>query len=320
MGACKSCMACLRMLGIHLVTKSPPRLADTLISISQTTVCKDFDPLIIRHTGIPCPFKDIFIHEHIDPEPLKGRAHTYEIVSSVGKGIVDTAADSAEVSGHHCVSSEIAQIAPDVRLTIELLCLLPYFRKLAIVIQHDQPVLRHCTKECLYILLSPMSRIGIEEPSHLEPYSFRIDCRHRSVNMRSHVSQSLRIPARSIDFIERIHAVDMIRAEHFSLNGKEILLNFRIKRIHRSKESASVFVSKSAPITDAGSVYRRIHIRQFLRHMSCKSREYRSHAQLTFSLQYLLLQFCLSVYPFLWQRALPIVYIRHSVPREMGRT
>ena len=203
---------------------------------------------------------------------------------------------------------------------MEFFGLLPDLCEFAEVIQHQQPVLRHGAEEGADVLRGPVRRIGIEEPTHLEPHRLGIDLRHRLVDVARHSGERFRIPRRGVDLVERIGAVDMARAEQTGLFGEELPLDDREKRVHRVEETAPVSIVEAAPVAHACDPGIGMESFELLRNVSREGRQHGFHPQFAFARQNTLLQRQLAVDPLLGQRTLPAVDVRHAVPRQVGRT
>ena len=82
---------------------------------------------------------------------------------------------------------------------------------------------------------------------------------------------------------------------------------------------ASVFFVETAPLAHGVNLRFRINLLQLSRHMTCKSRKNRSHIKLALASQNLFLQSFLLHQPIFRKRTLPIIHIRHTVPRQLSR-
>ena len=82
-------------------------------------------------------------------------------------------------AGH---ASEITEVTPDKVLTIKAFSAFPDLSEVAVVVENNHLSLRHCRKVSLDVLVGPVSLVSIEKPTHLQPDSLRVHCRHTLVD------------------------------------------------------------------------------------------------------------------------------------------
>ena len=72
-------------------------------------------------------------------------------------------------------SAEVAQVAPDELVSVEMLRHSPNLGIVALVVEHNHLALRNGCEVCFYAILRPGSLVADEEPSHLQPDCFRVN-------------------------------------------------------------------------------------------------------------------------------------------------
>ena len=72
-------------------------------------------------------------------------------------------------------SAEVAQVAPDELVSVEMLRHSPYLGIVALVVEHNHLAYGNGTKVGFDTLLRPGSLVADEEPGHLKPDSFGVN-------------------------------------------------------------------------------------------------------------------------------------------------
>ena len=129
---------------------------------------------VLMRGKIPCLFKHKFIHEGVTVKSFECRTDASEVLSAIDECVFDAFVDFTDISCQHCFSTEIAKITPDIRYTIILVCLLPDFLSLAIVIQQQLLFSRVGGDVRLNSVVRPIFAFVPEEPSHLQPHRILI--------------------------------------------------------------------------------------------------------------------------------------------------
>ena len=136
------------------------------------------NPAIDSEAEVPCLAEYKFIHKFVTVETLGRTAQSFEVLSGFAANAVDAAAHLARIAGKHGVAAEIAKVAPDEILSVELIGASPYLHVVAEVVEHHQSSLGHTREECLNTVGEPQVLVEVEHPAHLEPDGFLIDFGH----------------------------------------------------------------------------------------------------------------------------------------------
>ena len=278
------------------------------------------DPLGIRLGIVPALAEHELIVIRIGAEALERRADPLHIVPAVGEGLLQIRDQGREIAVEQGVAAEIEQGAGDVRMPVEAFGDLPAQHPVHMVVQHDQPVLRHAAEEGLHQFGRPVHPVIDQEPAHLKPARIRIGGRQGSIEVPSHGGKGLRIPRGCIHFVERIQAIEVIRAVQGGLLFDKGLLDPGVERILRGKEPAAVGIAESAPVGDLGDGGFRMVLLKESRHAAAERRQDGRHRQLPLAREDAALKFLLGVYPLLGQRTAEGIDVAHPVPGQVGRS
>ena len=145
-----------------------------LIDLSPSAQRPSPDPVLRFHIRIPDLVKNIFIHQRIDIETFQCYSYAEDIVPAFFKQPADLEINIVNISCKHCISAEIAKIAPDVRFAVIILRPAPQLFEITIIVKQDQFVLRHRVQESLNPGVRPFLGRMIEHPRHLKPDSILI--------------------------------------------------------------------------------------------------------------------------------------------------
>ena len=108
-------------------------------------------------------------------ESFECRANSPQVFPSFGKCLLDSRERLLGVGPHCSVSSEVAEIAPDIWLSVEALGLFPEFHIVAVVVEQKKPVLWYAVEQGFKAWGSPFFAVVIEHPRHLHPHSIFVD-------------------------------------------------------------------------------------------------------------------------------------------------
>jgi len=111
----------------------------------------------------------------------------------------------------------------------------------------------------------------------------------------------------------------MVCSEQLSLFFQKLFLYGCKQWVKRIQKVASVFILETSPRAHPANLSFRIDSFKFRRYMSGKCRKYGAHIKLTFTGYDLFLQCFLCIQPFFRQRPLPIIQVRHTMPRQVSR-
>ena len=171
-----------------------------------------------------------------------------------------------------------------------------------------------------YTVKGPLVMIIIEEPSHLKPYGILICICKTLIDLSTDTPQILWLPTWRSQLIKKIDAIDVISTVDTGFCINKLLLDFLKKRIHGIEETAGVLVWITRPCLQFRDFCLGKDVSKLVRNMTGKSRQDRTHIQLTLTGGNFLLQFKLSIKPRLGKWSAPIINIEHSVPWQVSRT
>ena len=109
-----------------------------------------------------------------DIEAFQCGTHAQHIAVVVGIGLAELVVEHIEVAQQHGIASEVAQIAPDERLSEESLGLAPHLGLLAKIVQQHHTSLWHRGEIRPQSFGSPLLLFIIEHPRHLQPSGIRV--------------------------------------------------------------------------------------------------------------------------------------------------
>ena len=84
-----------------------------------------FNPFIIIYIQIPCFLKNVFVGKLHHIQSFQRRADSFKVASTVNESILKSCATFFDVTCQSRVSSEIAQITPNIGLIMKMLCSFP---------------------------------------------------------------------------------------------------------------------------------------------------------------------------------------------------
>ena len=283
-------------------------------------VSHQFHHIGIGSAIVPRLVEDVFKWELLHIEALKRRADALEVGTAIFQRRFEQFARLLHIALQHRVAAKVAEVAPNIRLTVELIVHTPHLHTLAEVVEHRHLALWQGGEHGFGHIFGPLVALIVEEPAHLQPFRFLVDGFQRLIHMAREAADVATIVTWSLHFVEKVDAIDVVGAKEASLLLQEFALDFRIQWVFGVEEIGLVILPEAVPRVETLDVGFRKKFGELLGHMAGESRKHRAHVQRTLARQNLLLEHHLTIEPLLGQRSAPHINVCHAVPREIHRT
>ena len=186
--------ACAGVSGADLIDHGVPECPVVRIYATQMAVGNVVDILVEINACVPSLGQHVLINGLVETETFQCGADANELFAAFGLGACNQLGVVFVVALYLRHASEVAEVAPDELVTIEMFGHSPYLGIVALVVEHNHLALGNGREVGLDALGCPGSLVADEEPGHLKPDGFGVNTRQGFIDTSRNLGQRIGLP------------------------------------------------------------------------------------------------------------------------------